>query len=416
MSKKIANRSTKNSEVHLFILWEKARTHEKEILQDIKEKFSIVRIYEVTWSKEAFSNNLSRFYGAKLPPNSNKEQHCGTGPFLAVIVEDTDPVYETHTTTKGDQHVNTKLFTSKALHREWTGGGHRVHGSNTVVEADQNLTLLFGKTGNQLLREVGSKRNDTYLPLAKNLEGYDGWQSLEHLLTVLNSTTPYVVLRNFDSFPHDYYAKDHGDIDLLVADYAEARYLLNATPVFKADHRVHFSARIANDEVRFDIRSVGDGYYDTAWQQEILESRVLNAKGFYTPSADNYVYSLLYHALVHKPAVAGDYAKKLFLTAKNIGLSLGSKEFDTSVASKALVNFLLDKGYIFTQPRDKSVYVNMETVQLGKAAGIRFSKNRMTPLRNHLKKAKSRFKHYRVKARRIINRNIRKILSKDYGK
>ena len=64
-------------ELHLFIIWENGREKQKEILEDINKSFEIIKIYEVKWDKEEFSNNLSRFYGTNLPKGSRKELHCG---------------------------------------------------------------------------------------------------------------------------------------------------------------------------------------------------------------------------------------------------------------------------------------------------------------------------------------------------
>jgi hypothetical protein len=397
-------------------LWEKARSHEKEILDDIASRFTILRIYEVTWNKETFSENLSRFYGTGLPPNSRKEQHCGNGPFLAVIVEDTHPIYEVRTTTKGDQTVNTKTFEAKTLHREWTGGGHRVHGSNSVVEADHNLTMLLGKNSSDLRKEIGLKPNKKIIPLAKELEGANGWRDLRHLFYVLNSTVPYVVLRNFEPFPDEFYAKQHGDIDLLVPNFKDACFIINAVPVFKAKYRVHTTVQIGGEAVRFDLRWVGDGYYDARWEQTILDERILRPGGFYTPSEKHHFYGLLYHALVQKPAIAPDYGRRLIDHAKIMKLSIDqSGELNRQRATELLAKYLKHYDYAFTQPRDKSVYVNNETVKLGLGFGINYKKHSAAPLRNRLKTLKSKAKHYVAKSKRIINRNVNKIISSRYG-
>ena len=75
-------------ELHLFIIWENARYKQEEIIKDIKAKFQIIKIYEIEWNKENFSKNLSRFYGANLPKGCGKEEHCGNGKFLLIIVKD----------------------------------------------------------------------------------------------------------------------------------------------------------------------------------------------------------------------------------------------------------------------------------------------------------------------------------------
>ena len=78
-------------ELHLFIIWENARNKQEEIIKDIKENFEIINIYDICWSKDKFSNNLSRFYGTNLPKGSGKEQHCGNGNFLLIIIKDLKP-------------------------------------------------------------------------------------------------------------------------------------------------------------------------------------------------------------------------------------------------------------------------------------------------------------------------------------
>ena len=97
-------------EIHLFILWSKVSSERENILSDIAGKFIILDIYNITWSKNKFSENLSRFYGQNLPKNSKKEQHCGSETFTCVIVRDESPKYEPRQTSKGIRVVNVNLF------------------------------------------------------------------------------------------------------------------------------------------------------------------------------------------------------------------------------------------------------------------------------------------------------------------
>ena len=83
------------------------------MLQEIARHFEVEAQYEITWSKQHFGDNLSRFYGLNLPKNSGKQEHCGTGPFLCVIVKDLKPEYKVHETSKGPQRVNTRMFRTK---------------------------------------------------------------------------------------------------------------------------------------------------------------------------------------------------------------------------------------------------------------------------------------------------------------
>ncbi len=405
-----SKKDTKNnlSEVHLFILWEHARGIEEKILDDIAEHFNILKTYEVHWSRNKFTENLSRFYGTKLPPNAKKEAHVGTNAFLAVIVEDQDPVYKKHTTSKGDAHVNSKLFSAKTRHREWTGGGHRIHGTNSVVETDHDLTLLFGKNTVDLLQHIkktGAKRE----VWKHDLVGADGWESLHQLFYVLNNTIDYVVLRNFDQLPDNYYAKDHGDIDLMVADYKDAALTANASPVFKQNYRVYNKVIIQGEDVFFDFRNVGDNYYDPLWEVGILERRVLHKKGFYVAAPEDFFYSLLYHAVIQKPKTGKDYIARLITLAKTVGVKLSEASFQNGEAIRILAAYLKKHDYVFTQPDDRSVYFHEDHIKVGVAAGTKFMKKRRTPLRNHLKKHKMLLKHYGAKARRMVRGYFKKV-------
>lgn len=48
-------------ELHLFILWEKARNKQEEIINDIKQHLKIIECYEILWSK----NKVEYLYSFK---------------------------------------------------------------------------------------------------------------------------------------------------------------------------------------------------------------------------------------------------------------------------------------------------------------------------------------------------------------
>src|SRR5215467_15654688 len=104
-------------ELHLFIIWHHALNHARTIIEDMRARFTIQRVYSVNWSETHFSSNMSRFYGQKLPRDSFKEKHCGRGPFLAVLLLDEQPRYELRSTSRGVQNVNAKCFDAKERYR-----------------------------------------------------------------------------------------------------------------------------------------------------------------------------------------------------------------------------------------------------------------------------------------------------------
>lgn len=330
------------SEVHLFILWQRALGERQRILDDIAKKFTVLKVEDIKWDLDSFSQNLTRFYGEKLPSGSHKELECGTGRFTLVIVKDVAPSYAERMTSRGYELVNINMFDAKALYRSWTGGGHKIHSTNSVQETRHDIHLLTGKSYEYFCSlESGSL---TSTAVDRNILGCVQWNSLSELFAVLNENVEYVVLRNFSGLPEHLDLDVHGDIDILVSSYGNAVHLLNAAPVYSDRRRVHFRVNVANKVIRFDIRHLGDDYYDLPWQRAILDTRVFQ-EGIYIPSPEQHKFSLLYHALIHKKAVHADY--RAFL------LTLG---FDPVSYERDLLGFMSKHGYVFREPHDVSVF------------------------------------------------------------
>lgn len=170
--------------VHLFLLWEHARPQEQRILADLDGRFTVLDLAQITWSGgEAFARSLSRMYGSALPPGSDKERHCGTGPMLAVTVLDPRPRYRLRRTNQGRRLLNAGVIDARARYREWTGGGHRVHASDCARETEQNLLLLLGtRTADVRARRGGGREVRTH---DADPAGTHGWSSVEQLAEVL---------------------------------------------------------------------------------------------------------------------------------------------------------------------------------------------------------------------------------------
>jgi hypothetical protein len=174
--------SSSAPEPALFLIWSRARAHERRIMADIANHFVIREVVEVTWSAdETFAANLNRFYGDVLPPGSDKEADCGTGPFLVVVVEDPRPRYRVRRTSHGPRYLNSNVVDARRRYREWAGG-YRVHASDGPQEFRRNMTLLFGGragecSGTSWSGDVTTWRSDPV--------GTHGWTSVEDLLDVL---------------------------------------------------------------------------------------------------------------------------------------------------------------------------------------------------------------------------------------
>ena len=173
------------SELHLFLIWNKAYYKLDDIVNDIARNFNIIKKIEIRWSLNLFSQNLTQFYGAKLPQNSFKEKHCGTGPFTVIIVNEISSKYEKRKTSKGIYKVNVRMFDAKTKFRLWTGGGHKIHATNSVLETEHDLMLLLGKTKTDIELKVQGELDDLIV-LNRDIEGAKGWENLTHLFKILN--------------------------------------------------------------------------------------------------------------------------------------------------------------------------------------------------------------------------------------
>ena len=352
-------------EVHLFILWEKARIKEEKIIEDISCNFEILRIFEIEWSKENFSKNLSRFYGENLPKNSNKEKHCGNGAFLVIVVKDNNPLYRIRKTSKGITCVNTNIFDSKEMYRFWTGGGHKIHGTNSIAEANHDLVLLLGVNVEDFkakLKRTNYKKsnNKNVIKFMDDVTGSNGWESIHHLFYVLNASTKYLVLRNFECLPDKYNMENHGDIDLLVENYNNIKHITNSKEVFKSKFRVQNIVKIRGESLLFDYRFIGDDYFDSNWQKRMLANRIFDRRGFFRVNDEDYFYSLLYHAFIHKSEISFDYKLRLSKLLKNINLSRINKRdiHDEKTLFETLLKYLKKNNFEMKEPRDFSVFFN----------------------------------------------------------
>ena len=181
-------------EVHIVLIWEKGLNKFDDILYDLKNSFQIIDVRRVNWSKNFFSNNLSRFYGENLPDGSFKEKHCGTGPFIVIVIKQDTVTYENRKTSKGFCLVNSELFDKKEMYRDWTGGGHKIHTSNDLNESKHDIFFLFNKEIEEYMEN--QNWNEKIEDYSKNIRGYNGWSDMQDLFNFINRSSNYIILSN----------------------------------------------------------------------------------------------------------------------------------------------------------------------------------------------------------------------------
>ena len=367
---------TNLSRLYSFIIWEKSLNKKDLILEDIKKKFIIRDVYEINWSRNEFVNNLKRFYGTILQNSAQKANLCGTGPFLLIVISDPQPKVEKKALDDVNEvEVNLNVYDSKMEYRKWIGVDFSLHGSISEKEAKHDLALLLGKNIQDLEKDLPEKWDGVIKRIKSELTGHDGWKDMEQFLDVLNMTTNYVILRNFEELPDKFL--DH-DIDILTDNVKSMSYIIN-----EDEHSTEkASIKIGNKKILVDFRYHEGHHYDEKWSKDILRRRILYKGGFYVPSKEDYFYTLLYHA-TKQNNVREKYKKSLseLATELNINENIGMILNDFSKSRKFVDAYMRKMGYHRTTIEHRILYKirHNESIRLVKVAvfllktyGIRF--------------------------------------------
>jgi hypothetical protein len=153
---------------------------------------------------------------------------------------------------------------------------------------------------------------------------------------------------------------------MLTGDYPDAIRIMNARPNVRCLPRWGgpYWVNISGEDMWFDVRFVGDRYYDPRWAADILDRRVWNERGFYSPNPEDYFETLAYHAVVHKRAFADDYRPRLAGMAAALGRTgWNASGLGDPARMKALLDGILQRhGYRYYRPRDVNVFYNFSAV------------------------------------------------------
>lgn len=191
---------------------------------------------------------------------------------------------------------------------------------------------------------------------------------IQSFIDALNhSGVPYLVLRNYENMLSvELYMEGHGDIDLLCAD---SRLLAEKVGAKTYTHKVrevcddgvHYYVLIAGQQVSLDLRFVGDGYYCKKWQVEMLARRVLK-NGFYVMDEQDYLYSLIHHAVLQKRHFSDEYKERLTCMSHTLGVEL--KASTPSDFISLLEDYMRQNGYTYTYPADAFVPLNKKYINI----------------------------------------------------
>lgn len=307
------------SELHLLVDW---TCHFNQLENKICHPFILIKKIKMKKLEEK-QKIISKFY------NLYVNDFRGSTDFNIYIIKDTNPVYDYRKTTKGNRRVNINLFDLKTSLRKITGG-HKIHATDNIQETKDNLKVL--------------DLYDKYY----NEKNFDTLQDVFHELNKY-SNLKWVVMRNFEDMPNNITIDEHLDVDLLVNDYYLVKTILDGSSATSqrfedGNFRILNYVNINKTKVLFDFRSVGDNYYDKTLQEDMLNTRIKHPNGFYIPNKEMHMYSLIYHAIIHKPKISDTYIKVF----KQYGLK--DSEINKNNLKYILDYWLQNKGYSYCKP------------------------------------------------------------------
>jgi hypothetical protein len=294
--------TTPSSELHLILVWHNALEQAERILADAEQNFTVCDVMRIHWTPERFSRNLTKFYDDDLPPGSDKEQHCGVGEFLLIVVEDDSPVHARRPVSRGGrERVSTKMHAAKARYREWTGGGHRVHTSLDSREFARDSFLLLGRQAERYRPGASARWDGTTFDVHADLVGTDGWDDVRQLARGLALTGPFVVLdRTADG------------MSILVEDFWSATVMATGAKPVEERYGRH-EIVVGGRPCTLELHEHGGGHLDPDWESDMLARRVRDGDGLPVLSAEDRRHYGLYRGArdAHAQRVLDEYLARM---------------------------------------------------------------------------------------------------------
>lgn len=344
----------------LFVVWQDARPFLDEIKSQISDNFEIVLESEVVWTDKEFHRNASRIYEEAIIDDYNENQwksgHTSKikgKEFYLFVVKDPEPDYSYNlSVSKKVEITNNNFRTLKYLFREiaYSSGKTRyaVHSTNNILEFFFQAPLILGvETFERIIKGEKYVIND----FKRDLSGANGWNSWKDLFNMLNVSSNYLILRNFDRFPNE---NEDSDIDLLVDDYQKVASIIGMNQSRSKPYKGE--VLVGNRYFSVDLRFVGDNYYDNRWESLMLKRRIF-LNGFFVPRVDDYFFSLLFHCKVQKQFLSEKRIHKLLSLSKALGFEWFTKELllDNYECGKILAGYYKANGYYYEKPIDPFV-------------------------------------------------------------
>ena len=305
------------TELHVLIDW---TCYFSELENKITNSLELVKKIQLKKMKQK-TKIISKFYNVPV------DDFRGQTDFNVYIIKDVNPIYDNRETSKGTRKVNVHMFDLKKSLRKITGG-YKIHATDNIQETKDNLKVL-GLFDEHYTEKKFNSLRDVFYELNQHPK------------------LKWVITHNFENFV------DGDDIDFLTDDYFYFMRILDTiekpkggkfNSVSDGGTSVRNYIKVGTKDIPIDIRYLGDNYYDKKLQQDMLDTRIKHPNDFYIPNNEIHLYSLIYHAIIHKPKISHTYVK-IF---KHYGLI--ESEINRKDLKIKLDTFMKDNGYTYCKP------------------------------------------------------------------
>jgi len=339
-------------DLHMFCIWESARHRTDEILNAISAELNIIASAEIEWTRSRSDENFNRLYGRDLRQTYSKSNDVGSGPFLYVVAEDTNPGYVFWRNVSGKVELtNPNVARAKQSARlsAMTDFPYSVHSSNSAAEFYRDSALILGALRFRALLdevETGSAELDR---VSSDLAGSDGWSSFGELADHLSLCCEYSFLRGDISDDRD----REGDLDFLTRNCLDFAAVIGARRRNLDQSSGHFFAEVSGIRTHFDLRECGDNEIDPRWQEHMLITSSRQATEFLEPQLEDSYFYLLFHIALQKKRASQLRLDQLETMRAKTGAPDEFQIDDTNRehAIRLISGWLRGRGFVITTPQ-----------------------------------------------------------------
>ncbi len=379
-----------------FAIWEHGRSKETEIIEDLEKHFEILGVFHVYWTEQHYNRNIARLYENAEPTNPfyKYNKKIGKPPFCFIIVRDLAPIYTYMRTVSGAiEAVNKNVIKRKNEFRTWFEKPYQIHSSCNFNEFSSQAALILGMQ--TLEATLKGQNKGRIIEIKKDLEGAGGWQNWQELLSILNYSAHYLILKDSNVLLDQMQV---GQLEFLCNNFQS----FASTANIQQDLSRPFSGTVSvsGQTHHINIRFIGDGYFASSWEKDMLDRRVID-QDVYTPCTEDFFFSLLYHTKIHQINLNDLHVQVL----KKLAATL---EFDWFPSEKMSSNqdigsilsgYMRANKYYYERPIDQNVQVNSSAVKyLPKLENIGLSRGeqRKRKWKSFLKRLKHKIRaHFR---------------------